>query len=164
MFKIVASVLGALAVISACIGQYILAVIFAAAIGVVYFAFIFKTKSEIENTKRKIKEIEEAKREGRQIKPFIDVNKAPSHVLEQLPGTDLESIKNALQLKEQNGPFPSINVFIHLLKVKPVFGDIIRDVAYCDPEMPSMEQIEAEKQAKTKNLEKQIAEKKASKE
>ena len=164
MFKIVASILGALAVVSACVGQYVLAVLFALGIGVAYLVSVFKIKSEIENTQKKIKEIEQAKKQGIQTKPFIDVNKAPLHILEQLPGTDSESIKNALQLKEQNGPFPSINVFIHLLKVKPIFGNVIRDVAYCDPEMPSVEQIEAEKRAKVEELERQIEEKKASKE
>jgi len=86
-------------------------------------------KKDIINAMRK-------KQKNEVIKPFIDVNSAPWYILAELPGVSIQMAKEAVNLRKQNGDFPSINVFIALIGVKQIYVEHIKTVAYVKKEIP----------------------------
>lgn len=111
---------------------------------IIGFSFIMSLpaikKHQIKTAKRKIIEAQRARQKGEVIKPFIEINSAPWYVLAELPGVSIDAAKAAIQLKKQNGDFPHIDVFIQVLKIKPIYVDYIKAVAYVKKEAKPVNQ------------------------
>ena len=105
------------------------------------FAFIFMfslsahKKRAIKVAKMKIIEAQKLKKEGKTIPPFIEINSSPWYVLAELPGISIDMARHAVEMRKQNGPYPSINVFIHETNVKHVYIEHIKTVAYVKNEV-----------------------------
>ena len=54
----------------------------------------------------------------------------------ELPGITSQMAKTAVALRKENGPYPSIDVFIQITKVKHVYIEHIKAVAYVKNEIP----------------------------
>ncbi len=116
--------------------QYILSLImFIFALGFIIY-LPTKQRNEIKQMKEKIKNAIEAHKEGKKVKPFIEINSSPWYILNELPGVNETIAKHAIKLKKQNGPYPSIHVFLAVANLKPVFSELIKVVAYVKDEKP----------------------------
>ncbi|MDO5437042.1 MAG: helix-hairpin-helix domain-containing protein [bacterium] len=93
----------------------------------------------IKVAKKKIIDAQRAKQNGQIIKPFIEINSSPWFVLAELPGISKEMAKHAVQLRRENGPYPSIDVFIQVTNVKHVYIEHIKAVAYVKNEIPPIQ-------------------------
>ncbi len=93
-------------------------------------------KHVIKNVRKKIVEAQKLKQEGKEVKPFIEINSSPWYVLMELPGITSQMAKTAVALRKENGPYPSIDVFIQITKVKHVYIEHIKAVAYVKNEIP----------------------------
>lgn len=107
---------------------------------VIAAVFIFSLpvykKHVIQTTRKKIIEAQKMKQEGKEVKPFIEINSSPWYVLMELPGITSQMAKTAVALRKENGPYPSIDVFIQITKVKHVYIEHIKTVAYVKHEIP----------------------------
>ena len=135
----VISVCLVLALILLCLGLYPIALIIILLGGGVILYADFKQKSDIANTKEKIRATLKAHKEGKEVKPFIEINSSPWYILNELPGISEMVAKHAIELKKQNGPYPSIHVFLAVANLKPVFSELIKVVAYVKDEKPPLE-------------------------
>ncbi len=99
-------------------------------------SFPFHRENKIKVAKKKIYDAQKAKQGGEIIKPFIDINSSPWYVLAQLPGISKQMAKHAVELRKQNGSYPSINAFLEATGVKHIYFDHIKAVAFVKNETP----------------------------
>lgn len=114
---------------------------FAAFIPMLLFAVIFIAclpvyrNHSIKVAKKKIIDAQRARQDGHIIRPFIEINSSPWYILAQLPGISPEMAKHAVELRRQNGAYPSMDVFIQVIAVKHVYIEHIKAVAYVKHEV-----------------------------
>lgn len=110
--------------------NYIIAGIMTA-FGIAFILYLpIHIKNQAKAVKQKIIKAAQDKKEGKEIKPFIDVNKVPWQVLAELPGISEGAAKHAVEMRRQGGPFPSKELFIKVVNIKEIFAETIKDYIY----------------------------------
>lgn len=70
------------------------------------------------------------------VKYFIDINKAPLHIMRELPGITETEAKKAIWYRRKHGRFNSVEEFAENIKINPIFLQRVFDIVYITVKKP----------------------------